>query len=971
MPVNTAALKTFAPAMRRQLLEAVGRKLDLLLNSQTPDTLSTYAKQIAELREQEAENREQLLEQVAYTWFNRLCALRYLDAKGWHAFGCKVLMPADEGETQPELLKLMRAGSLPAALQSHTDQDRLHGLLDGQVQTAIAGADPQGEVYRELVLAVCRSYHQLMPYLFEGLDDATELLLPDDQITDSSIAGAFRSQISESDCEDVEIIGWLYQFYISEKKDQVIGKVVKSEDIPAATQLFTPSWIVKYMVQNSLGAQWLATYPASALKGQMEYYIEPAEQTDEVKAQLAAITPEALNPEDLTLIDPACGSGHILVEAYELFKAIYLERGYPQRDIPQLILQKNLFGLDIDERAAQLTSFALMMKGRGDDRRLFERGIQLNVMALVNSDGLDVEELANAVNLAEHGLKQADLVELKQLFEHATTFGSLIQVPDDLAEKLPALWRLSKLKEQNMLVAEALKNLEPILRQAKFLSAQYDSVVANPPFMAGKYLTSTLKTYIRVNYREFNKDLFAAFLIRNLSLALNNRFVAGVTPREWMFIGSFERLREEILTNHSITSLVKPSYTSFFESAMVRLISFVIRKDIMDIPGTFFELGYLGSAESQSPRFLAAIANKACKERHCVRASEFRDIPGSPLAFWASESVRAAFRKGEPFGEIGLPRVGMQTSNNEKYLRRWHEISYPDFINSGSSKPKWIKYLKGGSFRKWYGNLEYALWFNCDPGFITKQPNATVLPLSRLCEEKCTWSDISSGIFAARYAPKDSFHDLAGHCFYPSEKLLPYLLAFTNSKPFDLFIGLLSSTVHFQVGDVAKVPVLTVGGDIGDKARLLVEKARLDWDAYERSWDFQSLPCLSVSTDPNPNLESSYAGWIASNKQTIDEMKWLEEENNRLFIDTYDLQDELTPEVPIEQITLTVNPAYRYGGNLTEDELWVRFRQDTIKELLSYAIGCMIPRFQESCHPSDQYIRGLEDMTNASLQRGR
>jgi len=499
MPVNTAALKTFAPAMRRQLLEAMGRKLDLLLHSQTPDTLSTYAKQIAELREQEEENREQLLERVAYTWFNRLCALRYLDARGWHPFGCKVLMPAAEGETQPELLKLMRAGNLPAALQSHTDQGRLHGLLDGQIQTAIAGEDPQSEVYRQLVLAVCRSYHQLLPTLFEGLDDASELLLPDDLLSDGSIAGGFRSQISDSDCEDVEIIGWLYQFYISEKKDQVIGKVVKSEDIPAATQLFTPNWIVKYMVQNSLGAQWLATYPASALKGQMQYYIEPAEQTDEVKAQLAAITPDALNPEEINLIDPACGSGHILVEAYELFKAIYLERGYQLREIPQLILQKNLYGLDIDERAAQLTSFALMMKGRGDDRRLFERGIQINVMALVNSEGMNMEALANAINLAGHGLKPADLVGLKQLFEHATTFGSLIQVPDGLAEKLPALKRLSELKGQDMLEAEALKCLEALVRQAELLSAKYDAVAANPPYMGSGGMNATLKKFAKDN----------------------------------------------------------------------------------------------------------------------------------------------------------------------------------------------------------------------------------------------------------------------------------------------------------------------------------------------------------------------------------------------------------------------------------------------------------------------------------------
>jgi hypothetical protein len=518
MPVNTAALKTFAPAMRRQLIEAVGRKLDLLLHQASADTLTTAAGPIEELRQQEATNRQELLERVAYSWFNRLAALRYLDARLWHPFSARVLMPQTESETQPEVLKLLRSGSLPAELQPHTDDARLQGLLDGRIPTANAGSDPQGEVYRELILAVCRSYHQLLPSLFEGLDDASELLLPDDLLSDGSIAGGFRSQISDSDCEDVEIIGWLYQFYIAEKKDQVIGKVVKSEDIPAATQLFTPNWIVKYMVQNSLGAQWLATYPASALKGQMEYYIEPAKQTDEVKAQLAAITPESLNPEELTLIDPACGSGHILVEAYEVFKAIYLERGYQQREIPQLILEKNLYGLDIDERAAQLTSFALMMKGRSDDRRLFERGIQLNVMALVNSDGLDVEALANAINLADHGLKLADLVELKQLFEHATTFGSLIQVPDGVAEKLPALRRLSELKGQDLFTSAVLQGLEEQVQQADTLLRTYNAVVVNPPYMGGNYQTTSLKQYLKEYYSDYKKDLFSAFIDRGLAL---------------------------------------------------------------------------------------------------------------------------------------------------------------------------------------------------------------------------------------------------------------------------------------------------------------------------------------------------------------------------------------------------------------------------------------------------------------------
>jgi hypothetical protein len=470
MPVNTAALKSFAPAMRRQLLEAVGRKLDLLLNSQTPDTLSTYARQIAELREQKGENQDQLLERVAYTWFNRLCALRYLDARSWHPFGCKVLMPAAEGETQPELLKLMRAGSLPSELKLHTNEARLHGLLDGQIPPAIAGADPQGEVYRELVLASCRSYHQLLPELFEGLDDASELLLPDDLLSEGSIAGGFRSAISDADCEDVEIIGWLYQFYISEKKDQVIGKVVKSEDIPAATQLFTPNWIVKYMVQNSLGATWLGTYPDSPLKGQMEFYIEPAEQTPEVQAQLAAITPESLDPEVLTLIDPACGSGHILVEAYDLLKAIYQERGYRKRDIPELILTKNLYGLDICPRASQLAAFSLLMKGREDDRRLLERGIQLNVMALQDSTHINVERLVASMDLSTAGVSRADMRMLAELFINATTFGSLIQVPQLLAEKLPALSRAAEHTSQDLFTSGELQLLGALVRQAGILT---------------------------------------------------------------------------------------------------------------------------------------------------------------------------------------------------------------------------------------------------------------------------------------------------------------------------------------------------------------------------------------------------------------------------------------------------------------------------------------------------------------------
>jgi type II restriction/modification system DNA methylase subunit YeeA len=944
MPVNTVALKTFAPAMRRQLIEAVGRKLDLLLHQACADTLTTAAGPIEELRQQEATNRQELLERVAYSWFNRLAALRYLDARLWHPFGARVLMPQTETETQPELLKLLRSGSLPAELQPHTDEARLQGLLDGRLPTAMAGADPQGEVYRELILAVCRSYHQLLPNLFEGLDDASELLLPDDLLSDGSIAGGFRHQISDSDCEDVEIIGWLYQFYISEKKDQVIGKVVKSEDIPAATQLFTPNWIVKYMVQNSLGAQWLATYPASAPKGQMEYYIEPAEQTDDVKAQLAAITPEALNPEELTLIDPACGSGHILVEAYELFKAIYLERGYQQREIPQLILEKNLFGLDIDERAAQLTSFALMMKGRGDDRRLFERGIQLNVMALVNSDGLDVEGLANAINLADHGLKLADLVELKQLFEHATTFGSLIQVPDGLALKLPVLRRLRELKEQDMLGAEALKTLGPLVRQAELLAARYDAVVANPPYMGSRYHNSTIRDFAGMYYPQSKTDIFTMFIDRAFATSTSNGAVAIVAPFVWMFLSSYEKFRRQILSRASLTNLVQLEYNAF-EPACVPVAVFAARNiGGLDYSSSCIRLAAFKGHENQKPRTIQAINDPACGWFYTASRSSFEKIPGAPIAYWASKKTIDGFAAGRDIGSLA-EFTGSQnwTGDNDHFLRLWWEIS----DSSRGPDNDWCPYSKGGKYRKWFGNLQWVInWTEKSRAHYATHPSSNLLDEIYWYRDGITYTDITTLSFAGRVLPPGAVYDKAGPSLHTKD--IPAVLSYLNSKPASEILNMLNPTMHCQVRDVKALPfnfsgdTISAATSIGER---IISLSQIDWEACERSWVFQFLPLLSTSTDPHRTLESSYTTWITNNKQTIAEMKRLEEENNRLFIDAYGLQDELTPDVPIEQITLTVNPAYRYGGNLSEDELWNRFRQDTIKELLSYATGCMMGRY--------------------------
>ena len=957
MAVNTAALKTFAPAMRRQLMEAVGRKLDLLLNSQTPDTLSTYAKQIAELREEQEKSREQLLERVAYTWFNRLCALRYLDAKGWHPFGCKVLMPADGSETQPELLKLMRSGSLPADLKAFTNEQRLNQLLDGQIPTAIPGGDAQGEVYRELALAACRSYHNLLPDLFEGLDDASELLLPDDLLTEGSIAGSFRNSISDSDCEDVEIIGWLYQFYISEKKDEVIGKVVKSEDIPAATQLFTPNWIVKYMVQNTIGAQWLSTYPDSPLREQMEFYIEPAEQTDEVKARLAEITATSLNPEELTLMDPACGSGHILVEAYEVFKAIYLEQGYQLREIPKLILEKNLHGLDIDKRASQLTNFSLIMKAREDDRRIFQKGLKTNVVALQNCADLDSACFSQLVDSFDHEISKCDLEELKKLFSRAETVGSLIKVPDQLAVKIPALLRLSQAKGCQLFEEKGLNNLLILAKQAELLTKKFDIVVANPPYMGSSGMNAQLKTFAKDYFHSAKNDLFACFMQAGCFMAKSTGVSSMVTMQSWMFLSSFEDLRKEILLNKTMVNLTQIGYNSFpsMNSKIAQASVFTLRNmRLKGYVGTFFDLNSAPQSADKEKVFL----QRCNSNRFEVDSERFSSIPGHPIAYWVSQNVINSFSNA-PLGTVFTTREGMATADNDRFLRFWSEVSRGKIVmrcesesHSHAVKGKWFPYNKGGAFRRWYGNNDFIVEYE-NAGRNIK--NNRDLKTGRIrshnyngeyaFREGLTWSALTSGLFSIRFSPKGSLFDSKGAMGF--SKRSREILSLLNSSLAQHYLSFLSPTLDFKVGDIAQIPLANyrIAGEASVCAERCIDIAKADWDSYERSWDFQAHFLIRNNLGLEASLRSSYLSWLAESQEVISELKTLEERNNRLFIEAYGLSEELSSEVPIEQITLTVNPAYRYVGDGNEEEKRERFQRDSMAELLSYATGCMMGRY--------------------------
>lgn len=975
--MNTSNLKAYAPKARRDFIAAVTKQAQkygvtkevthpVKLNGDVcvingkpfPARLASTIQKLG--KRVESNGFEHTMEQVAYSWFNRLIAIRYMELHDYLGHGRRVLSHPEHPtgfQILEECTDLSYGNDGDAGQLPHLSYDKVVELkLDGTKDE---------ELYRELLLAQCHALHTAMPFLFEALDDETELLLPNNLTKTDSLIHDLITELPESDWQSIEVVGWLYQFYIAEKKDQVIGKVVKTEDIPAATQLFTPNWIVKYMVQNSLGAQWLATYPDSPLKAQMDYYITPAEQSDEVNAQLQAITPSELNPEELTLIDPASGSGHILVEAYDLFKAIYLERGYRQRDIAKLILENNLFGLDIDQRAAQLTGFALMMKGREDDRRLFERGIKLNIMAMHNSSSLDPNTLAQGINLASYQLNASDLSEFIALFEHAHDFGSLIQIPPHLADKLPALNNLVQNETHNpdLFVSEALQQLTPLVEQANILAAQYDAVVANPPYMGSKGMNTVVKKFAKDNFPNAKSDLFACFIERGHSLANATGYNAMVTMQSWMFLSSFEAMRTNMLTTKTITSMAHLGARAFgsISGEVVQTTACVLKNSHIDhYKPVFYRL--LEGNEEQKRAALIAGDNRYEQ----TAQDEFKKIPGSRLAYWVYPAIISAFDIGRPIGSAA--KKGLSCSGTERFYRYFWEVSVRKLALSGRVG-KWVEISKGGEFRKWYGNKEIRINWEQNGASVKSRSGSVVRNEPYYFKKGLSWNDISTGVFACRFVGTGSIPTDSGPMIYDNEResLIACLL---NSKVSEPFLEILCPTIHFGVGQVANLPIIVPEGSVD----ISYERARMthkfDWDFYERSWDFQSFPMLSNSSEPIPGLKSSYNTWISQNQATIAEMQRLEEENNRLFIDAYGLQEELTPEVPIEQITLTVNPAYRYGVKGTEEERNTRFREDTMAELVSYAIGCMMGRYSLD-EPGLIYANSGNEGFDALIEAGK
>lgn len=941
--MDTNALKRFAQAARNLLIDQVTAKLAVVVDPassarrENPGAMKKLDAAIAQM------GQAQVIEQVAYTWFNRFTALRFMDVNGYT--NPRVVSPEGDA-TRPELLAEAIAGNLPEGAPA-----TIAALLDGRTPSR----DPQGEAYRLLLVHACNVWHATMPFLFEKVGDYTELLMPEDLLSQTAILARLRDAMPENDCKDVEIIGWLYQFYISEKKDQVFAGLKKNqkitaENIPAATQLFTPHWIVRYLVENSLGRLWLLNRPSSKLAEQMDYYIAPEEpETDFLKIS---------KPEEIKVCDPACGSGHMLTYAFDLLYAIYEEEGYEADNIPALILQHNLTGIEIDDRAGALAAFALAMKAAAKlGRRRFLRMKAKPGIVVLRNISFTSAEMQDVATVVGRDLFTDELRATLGQFEQAKNFGSLI-VPKlrDPTETL----RLVQARDfgGDLLLKEVQDRVIAMLRMAEALSPNYQVVVANPPYMGARNMNPQLKKWTEKNYPDSRTDLFALFMERSLVACAKNGYMAMINMQSWMFLSSFEKLRAALLSKGTILTMAHLGERAFdtIGGAVVSTTAFVCRNTNMESYAGAFIRAVAGRNESEKQEILlAAAAARSTDSLFRISQGELVGVPGTPIAYWLSKSVRDAFGNFDALRSISVPRQGNTTTDNERFVRFWPEVSktslgtdYASAEDFNADRKKWAPYNKGGGSRRWYGQNDSVVNWEDNGREIKAIPHSVIANEKSYFSPGLTWSTISTNDIGFRHFGHGFLFDNKGACIFLSDAVQQYLAALLNTKVFVSILYQINPTVSLQPGDVAKFPVIPMRAVDSSSARSnatgCINLAKSDWDAYETSWDFTTLPLLSPDHRAR-TLEASYARLRTHWQRMTDEMQRLEEENNRIFIDAYGLQDELTPEVPIEEITLTCNPAYRYGVKGSEEERETRLPTDTMTEFLSYAVGCMFGRY--------------------------
>lgn len=956
--VNKSALKKFATEARKELLERVelqARKIGITAESIENVTVeSSKAIYIGEkqLKDFEVIQRNKLIkrieeigfdrvmEETAYTWFNRFIALRFMEVNDYLPTKVRVLSSFNSASAEPDMMK--EALSLDLDL----DKEYIYKLKT-------AKEDTTNELFKYLIKVHCNDLNRYMPFMFETIEDYKEILFPEGLLgTDSFVRQMTNPEvIAESDWESVEIIGWLYQYYISEENERVIKakKRYKAEELPFATQLFTPEWIVRYMVQNTLGRYWIESHPEHRdLITNWEFYLENPNPEPNFEEKIAPYINKELNVEDIKCFDPAMGSGHILVYMFDVLFEIYSRCGYVEREIPRLIIEKNLYGLDIDDRAYQLASFSVVMRALQYNRRFLrsiERdGLTMNLSSIQETNRLTDEEIAFLAGESS-GESYDKMKSFIQQFKHAKALGSLIQLEELDLEFLQE--GLNRIEQQSSDLFEldlsnrTLDLYKNLLHQYFIMDKKYDVFITNPPYAGSKYVTSEVLEYLSKNYSDVKSDLFSAFMEYSYTVTKSNGQIGFMTPFVWMFISTYEKLRNKIINEKTISSLIQLEYSGF-DGATVPICTFTLKNYPSNISGEYIRLSEFRGSKNQSIKTLEAVKNPSVSFRYSFYQENFKKIPGSPIAYWASENLLTDFKVGSKMADIIEPKVGLQTGDNNRFLRLWWEpqnssIKY-DCLSTSETKTsdfKWVPYNKGGERRQWYGNYDFVVNWQNDGEEIrnfkdSKGNQRSVIRNPKYYfKEGITWSDITSGGFSIRYRNKGSIHDVSGmSAFTNDSRKLKYLLGLMSTKISNHVFKMLNPTIHLQIGDFNNFPVL-YDEKIVDKVIQLVDKnlsvAKAEWDSFENSWEFIVHPFLSYK---RKTLEESFKAWEIHSSQELITLKQNEEELNSIFIDMYDLNDDLFPNIEDEAITLR-------KADLERD----------IKSFISYAIGCSFGRY--------------------------
>lgn len=931
MATNTSVLKTFAQQTRIKLLQLIGTRLEFVLTQDTAE-LRGYEAQITKLKERiEVKGKDGVIEEVAYTWFNRVMALRFMDANGYNS--PMVVTPAP-GQMRPEILQDAMSGAVDEELNIKKEELLL----------------PEAVLYRRLLVAKCNVLGETMPFLFEHISDYTELLLPENLLSDQSFVTDIRNGMTDDDCLNVEVMGWLYQFYITDRKADAEAKKsrkggLKSDEQSAATQLFTPHWVVRYMVENSLGRIWMTLHPESRLKEDMPYYIPtPEGQTDSI--------PEGINSvSDITFIDPCMGSGHVLVYAFDLFCKMYEEEGYQTREIPYMVLTNNLFGIDIDSRCYQLAAFALTMKARAYHSRYLRKAVVPNVIALQNIDRDTIEAAGNWDK--KSGMWQ---------FEHVDTIGSLLQIEAEEYDRIKVAGGLFG------------ANLDLLKKQAEFLSRKYHCVVTNPPYL-GKGFGDSLKEYIQKNYPNSKADTMTAFMEQCLNICCSGGYMSMINLPSWLFLSSFENLRKNIIDNYHIESLLHMGRGIF--GVDWGSTAFVISNHKSNSVGVYIKLHQRNFQHIYyyhiGQLFLQVLSNHklkydfntyrdddvASKENLDFEHSDngiqmyyesdqtnFSKIPGSPIGYWVSEKIFSRFAGNLALSAVCKPTQGLATADNARFLRLWFEVNLGKIGFGCSSaeealetKRRWFPYNKGGIGRKWYGNQEYLVNWENDGLEIKNFKPAVVRNPDFYFNPSISWGLIASTYSSFRVYPAGFIYDVAGMSLFPyDESIKSSILGWLNTKLFAYMIKVINPTINMQCGDVARAPYLPVK-DIECFVNQNISISKLDWDVHETSWDFQTSPLLEQMKESHSMLQ------IMENYKQYWEEKFYqlhtnEEELNRQFIEIYGLQDELTPDVPLDEVTIL-----QKGEISIEDNKLVWHDDIIVKQFISYLVGCFMGRY--------------------------